>query len=74
MIIQEKSRISRSYFEKANMSTLYPELFHLLWKSTLPCFKTLEEDEEHMLVSCELAGLEIECSNLFTRYYYYTKH
>ena len=36
-IIQEKSRISRSYFEKANMSTLYPELFHLLWKSTLPC-------------------------------------
>ena len=67
-IIQEKSGISRSYFEKANMSTLYPELFYLLWKSTLPCFKTQEEDEEHMLVSCELAGIEIECSNLFTRY------
>ena len=48
------------------MRTLYPELFRLLWESTLPCFKE-ENEEEHMMLSCELAGVEVNCSNLFTR-------
>ena len=48
------------------MQTLYPELFRILWESTLPCFKE-ENKEEHMLLSCELAGLEVNCSRIFTR-------
>ena len=48
------------------MSSVYPELFRLLWLSTLPCFEE-EHKEEHMLLSCELAGLKVDCSDLFTR-------
>ena len=48
------------------MQTLYPELFRLLWESTLPCFKE-ENKEEHMVLSCELAGVEVNCSDLFIR-------
>ena len=45
------------------MRTLYPHLFEVLWESTLPCFGT----NDSLLVSCELAGLKVNCSNLFTR-------
>ena len=48
------------------METLYPKLFRILWESTLPCFKE-ENNEEHMLLSCEVAGMEVNCSDIFTR-------
>ena len=65
-LIKEKKEIANNYFKESDMQTLYPELFRLLWESTLPCF---EEDnkEEHMLLSCELAGKKIHCSDIFTR-------
>ena len=65
-IIEEKKNLAKEFFNNSNMRTLYPELFRLLWESTLPCFKE-ENEEEHMLLSCELAGLEVDCSNFFTR-------
>ena len=48
------------------METLYPELFHLLWESTLPCFKD-GNNKEHMLLSCELLGVKVNCSDIFTK-------
>ena len=48
------------------MQSLYPDLFRILWESTLPCFGT-PENEEHMLLSCQLAGSEVNCSDLFTK-------
>ena len=65
-IIREKKDIAKNYFKGSNMPTLYPELFRILWESTLPCFKE-ENEEEHMLLSCELAGVEVNCSSIFTR-------
>ena len=65
-IIREKKDIAKIYFKGSNMPTLYPELFRILWESTLPCFKG-ENEEEHMLLSCELAGVEVNCSSIFTR-------
>ena len=65
-IIEEKKNLAKEFFNNSNMQTLYPELFRLLWESTLPCFKE-ENEEEHMMLSCELAGVEVNCSNLFTR-------
>ena len=65
-IIREKKDIAKIYFKGSNMPTLYPELFRILWESTLPCFKE-ENEEEHMLLSCELAGVEVNCSSIFTR-------
>ena len=44
----------------------HPELFRILWYSTLPCFNE-ENKEEHMLLSCELAGRVVNCSDIFTR-------
>ena len=67
-IIAQKKNVAKSYFNDSDMKTLYPELFRLLWKSSLPCFNEEEEEEkEHMLLSCEVAGKEIKCSDIFTR-------
>ena len=65
-LIKKKIAIAKKFFNDSDMKTLYPELFHLLWESTLPCF---EEDnkEEHMILSCKLAGVEVNCSSIFTR-------
>ena len=37
-IAKRKRLIAKTYFEKSNMATLFPELFRILWRSTLPCF------------------------------------
>ena len=65
-LIKEKKEIAKNYFEESDSQTLYPELFRILWESTLPCFEE-ENKEEHMLLSCELAGMEVNCSDIFTR-------
>ena len=65
-IIKTKKMIAKSYFEKTDMRALYPKLFQILWESTLPCFKE-ENEKEYMLLSCELAGVNVDCSDIFTR-------
>ena len=37
-IANKKRLIAKTYFEKSNMATLFPELFRILWRSTHPCF------------------------------------
>ena len=66
MIIQTKKDFAKNYFKQSDMQTLYPELFRILWESTLPCFKE-NNKEEHMMLLCEMAGVEVNCSDLFTR-------
>ena len=61
-VIQRKVEIAKNYFTEVDMKILYPKLFRILWESTLPCFK-----EEHMLLSCEVAGVNVDCSDYFTR-------
>ena len=65
-IIREKKAIAENYFRNSDMKTLYPELFRILWQSTLPCFKE-ESKEKQMMLSCELAGVKVNCSDYFTR-------
>ena len=45
------------------MLLLFPELFRILWFSTLPC----DQGENQMLLSCEVAGNKVNCSDLFTK-------
>ena len=66
MIIQTKKDFAKNYIKASDMQTLYPELFRILWESTLPCFKE-NNKEEHMMLLCEMAGVEINCSDIFTR-------
>ena len=54
-IVKEKMSLARTYFEDSEMGKLYPELFKILWFSTLPCFPQ-EGMDEYMLLSCEIGG------------------
>ena len=57
-IIKEKRKNAKSYFRSVDWKSLYPELFKILWESTLPCFKD-SRDEQPMLLSCHFAeGLQ----------------
>ena len=65
-IIEEKQQTAKSYFDTVEMQSLYPELFSILWESTLPCYGS-EESDEHMVLSCQLAGAKVNCSDIFTK-------
>ena len=36
-IVKKKKKIAKDFFSASDMKTLYPELFRLLWRSSLPC-------------------------------------
>ena len=65
-VVKEKKEIAENYFNTVDMQSLYPELFRILWESTLPCFRA-QENEQHMLLSCQLAGSEVNWPELFTK-------
>ena len=65
-IIEEKQQTAKSYFDTVEMQSLYPELFSILWESTLSCSGS-EESDEHMVLSCQLAGAKVNCSDIFTK-------
>ena len=66
MIAARKQTIAKNYFTKAT-SAVYPNLFDILWDSTLPCFKNEDDTKDHLLLSCQLGGKNVPCSSLFTR-------
>ena len=66
-VVRRKKETAKNYFKASEMRSLYPELFRVLWFSTLPCFEGDIKDNQHMLLSCELAGLKVNCSELFKR-------
>ena len=41
-IVKNKKENAQNYFNSADMQSLYPELFSLLWESTLPCYGSPE--------------------------------
>ena len=47
------------------MSKLYPNLFQLLWYSSLPCYHLPGLSDEFMVKKCQVAGRKIECSRIF---------
>ena len=65
-MIEKQKMVAKHYFNDSDMGSLYQELFRILGYSTLPCFKE-ENEDEHMMLSCELAGREVNCSDIFTR-------
>ena len=65
-VVREKQKESKNYFRSVDWKSLYPELFKILWESTLPCYK-IYKDDEPMLLSCHFAGSEVDCSELFNK-------
>ena len=64
-IISLKMNQSNEYFKNSNMTTVFPELFHLLWFSSLPC--TEDSTNQVMLKSCKVGGLEVQCGDYFSK-------
>ena len=64
--MNDKQKMAKNYFSSVNMQSLYPELFNILWESTLPCYRSTVQNES-MLLSCQLAGSDVNCSDLFTK-------
>ena len=57
--------LTKTFFSSSSMSAIYPNLFHLLWYSTLPCFSLPGVNEDNMLKKCEWQGKEMDCQELF---------
>ena len=57
-VTQKMQDVAKNYFETSDMATLYPELFRLLWQSTLPCF-TEEGVGENLLRQCQLGSQQV---------------
>ena len=66
-IVQTQQNRSFEYFKDVNMTNLFPELFNLLWYSSLPCTKLPGLTQEFLLKSCHLAGESVVCSDYFTK-------
>ena len=48
-VVSQKEENAKKYFDNVDMKSLYPELFDILWESSLPCFGT-SESVEHLIV------------------------
>ena len=57
------------YINQVELARSYPNLFRLLWQSTLPCYPPPEHSTSnsvHMLRQCSWQGKEVDCSKIFT--------
>ena len=63
-IIQHQRKTAQHYFSQ--LESVYPELFRLLWHSSLPCAPQPGHSSS-LVRSCMLAGQAVPCANLFTK-------
>ena len=67
LLIESHHKRAKAYFDQANMATLYPNLFRILWYSTLPCFELPGLTQKFMTKSCSFGGHTIDCAKLFRK-------
>ena len=65
--IDHQKNVSREYFANLTSASIYPELFRLLWHSSLPCSPQPALAEESLVKSCQVAGNKVDCARLFTK-------
>ena len=58
------SNLTKQFFDNADLSNAYPNLFKLLWFSNIPCFENIITDA-YLLKKCFWNGEEHNCSGLF---------
>ena len=55
-------------FFQEDFAKAFPNIFRLLWKSTLPCYPFPSSElssSTHMLRQCQWEGREVNCSQIF---------
>ena len=66
-LVNHIQSIVKDYFKNSNMTKLYPNLFEILWYSSLPCSHLEGLADEFVMKSCEVAGVKVDCSQLFIK-------
>ena len=66
-MIESQEKKAKDYFKQADMKKLYPNLFKLLWYSSLPCIALPGLSTEYMIKSCEFAGEKVGCEKIFNK-------
>ena len=67
IVLRWPIKISIAVVLQEELSRAFPNLFRLLWKSTLPCYPSNTSSESaHMLRQCWWRGEQINCSEIFT--------
>ena len=64
-VIKNKTEELHYWFSSGNFSKAYPDLFRLMWYSSLPCFKMPGINSHNMLQSCEWQGQRVSCFDIF---------
>ena len=65
LLIETQENKTKKYFEEADMSKLFPNLFKILWYATLPCYELPGLSKEFMIKTCKLGGKKVDCANIF---------
>ena len=57
--------LSLSTFPTRQLSTIYPNLFRIMWYSGLPCFHQPDVTPGFLLKNCSWAGQDVDCRKIF---------
>ena len=57
--------MSKEYFR--NFAKVYPQLFELLWYTSLPCYEMPKLTKDPMTRSCHIAGEKVDCARIFSK-------
>ena len=66
-LIENYKKRAKDYFARADMKELFPNLFRILWYSSLPCTEQPGFSQQFLLKTCTLAGKNVNCSDIFTK-------
>ena len=65
LLIKTHQNVSREYFR--NFAKVYPQLFELLWYTSLPCYEMAKLTKDPMIRSCHIAGEKMDCARIFSK-------
>ena len=66
-LIENYKKQAKDYFAASDMKELFPNLFRILWYSSLPCTENQGLSQQFLLKSCTLAGENVSCSDIFAK-------
>ena len=65
-VIEKKKQQFQYYFKNTDLRKLYPNLFKILWSSSLPCFSGNGKNQS-LIKECKVGNKKIDCSKIFQK-------
>ena len=65
--LEEYMKDVNKYYSKERLGKVFKHLFPLFWHTRLPCFDQPSISSASVIRTCEVAGLKVNCSSLFTK-------